>query len=67
MGKGRLLVCSMDLERDLNHRPAARQLLQSLYAYMSSQAFPSRVYTGAGRAGKVVPLGVEQIDEARRE
>ncbi len=36
---GRLLVVSMDLERDLHERPVARQLRRSLLDYMSSEAF----------------------------
>jgi len=39
VGKGRLLFCSMDLTDKLNQRPAARQLLASLYAYLDSDKF----------------------------
>lgn len=39
VGEGRLLVCSFDLESDLDKRPAARQLLHSLLAYMHGDAF----------------------------
>ena len=39
VGSGRLLVCSLDLQRNLEQRPAACQLLRSLYAYMSSADF----------------------------
>lgn len=42
VGKGRLVVCSIDLSSHLDTRPAARQLLHSLYAYMDSDAFEPR-------------------------
>ena len=38
-GGGRLLVCAIDLEADLDNRPVARQLRHSLLAYMVSEAF----------------------------
>ncbi|WP_222930294.1 sugar-binding domain-containing protein [Larkinella punicea] len=39
IGKGKLLVCSIDLESDLAKRPAARQLKYSLLNYMNSGQF----------------------------
>jgi hypothetical protein len=39
VGAGRLLVCSMDLTKDLEHRPAAAQMLRSLLAYAAAPAF----------------------------
>ncbi len=39
VGRGSLLVCSLDLSKDLEKRPAARQLLDSLKAYASGDAF----------------------------
>ncbi len=39
VGKGRLLVCAIDLDTDLSHRPAARALKQSLFNYVSSSSF----------------------------
>jgi hypothetical protein len=39
VGKGKLLVCAMDLETDLEKRPAAKQLLQSLQNYASGDKF----------------------------
>jgi len=39
VGKGRLMICSLDLESDLSKRPAARQMLASLLSYMSSDRF----------------------------
>ena len=38
-GKGRLLVCGIDLPGLAGKQPAARQLFESLYAYASSEAF----------------------------
>jgi hypothetical protein len=39
VGPGRLLVCAIDLAGPLEHRPAARQLRSSLYAYAGSEKF----------------------------
>ncbi|UCG58051.1 MAG: discoidin domain-containing protein [Phycisphaerales bacterium] len=39
---GSLLVCSIDLLGNLNNRPVARQMLHSLFRYMSSPAFSPR-------------------------
>lgn len=39
VGAGRLLACSMDLETDLDQRPAARQLRRSLLNYMAANSF----------------------------
>ena len=39
VGKGRLLFSSMDLKNSLNTRPAAKQLLASLYGYLASEQF----------------------------
>lgn len=38
-GRGRLLICSLDISQDLNHRIAARQLRRSILSYMESDAF----------------------------
>ena len=39
VGKGKLMVCSADLQSNLNERPAARQLFFSLTKYMLSDKF----------------------------
>jgi hypothetical protein len=39
VGKGKLLVCSIDLEEDLASRPVARQLRHSLLQYVASDNF----------------------------
>ncbi|NQU49902.1 MAG: NPCBM/NEW2 domain-containing protein [Planctomycetes bacterium] len=39
VGKGQLLVSSMDLSTDLASRPVARQMRQSLLKYVSSETF----------------------------
>ena len=36
---GRLMICSMDLSSDLDHRPVARQMRASILNYMASEAF----------------------------
>jgi hypothetical protein len=43
VGKGQLLICTIDLPKLAAKEPAARQLLKSLYDYVGSDAFqPSR-------------------------
>lgn len=39
VGQGALLVCTLDLNRELDHRPAARQLRRSLMDYAASPDF----------------------------
>lgn len=39
VGKGRLLMASIDFDKDREHRPAAQQLLRSLKEYAASAAF----------------------------
>jgi Glycosyl hydrolases family 2, sugar binding domain/Glycosyl hydrolases family 2 len=43
VGSGKLMICSIDLQNDLQHRPAARQMVRSLLAYMRSNAFAPQV------------------------
>ncbi|MCK5462573.1 MAG: beta-galactosidase, partial [Bacteroidales bacterium] len=38
-GKGKLLVCSIDLQESLDKRPVSRQLLYAVLQYMNSPAF----------------------------
>lgn len=40
--RGRLMMTTMDLQSDLEHRHAARQMLYSLLSYMNSSAFQPR-------------------------
>ena len=39
IGKGKLMVCSIDLEHNMEDRPAARQFMYSLIHYMQSDEF----------------------------
>lgn len=39
VGKGKLLVCSIDLKNDLDQNPVARQMLHSLLTYMGGAEF----------------------------
>ncbi len=43
VGTGKLLVCSADLSKDLDQRPAARQLRESLLSYMAGKSFNPNV------------------------
>jgi len=42
VSRGKLLVCSIDLRSDLNKRPVAGQMLNSLLKYMESDRFEPR-------------------------
>ncbi|WP_068500982.1 sugar-binding domain-containing protein [Paenibacillus kribbensis] len=39
IGKGKLIICGIDIEDDLDSRPVATQLRRSLLGYMSSDSF----------------------------
>ncbi len=39
VGNGNLMVCSLDIENNLEERPVARQLKYSMEKYMASNAF----------------------------
>jgi hypothetical protein len=41
--QGKLVVCSIDLVKDLGQRPVARQLRQSLLQYMASPQFAPKI------------------------
>ncbi len=43
VGKGKLLMTSIDLQHDLDHRPVARQMLYSLEKYVNSDRFDPKV------------------------
>ena len=49
VGKGRLLVCSIDLKRDLDANPVARQMLHSLLDYMAGSKFKPAVALTPGQ------------------
>jgi hypothetical protein len=42
VGKGKIVVCSADLQKDIDDRPVAKQLLYSLTNYMNSDKFSPR-------------------------
>ena len=62
VGAGKLLVCSADLERDLDKRPAARQLRASLLHYMAGKDFQPKVEVSRERPA--APAGAGQSFEA---
>ena len=43
VGKGKLFVLNVDLQKDLDQRPATRQLLRSVQHYVASEAFRPEV------------------------
>lgn len=56
---GKLLVCSADLETDLENRPVARQLLYSLLGYMKSDAFTPCSKLSVGEIATVIAVAEE--------
>ena len=49
VASGKLLVCSIDLQHDLEANPVARQMLHSLLAYMAGPRFKPSVLVTAGQ------------------
>jgi hypothetical protein len=57
MGAGKLLVCSIDLRRDLEQNPVARQMFHSLLRYMTSPDFkPGVTLSPAEVRSLITPL-----------
>jgi hypothetical protein len=56
VGAGRLVVCSLDLESDLDRRPAARQLRHSLLDYMHGTGFQPTAALDAAVVEKLLTL-----------
>jgi hypothetical protein len=64
VGKGRLLVSSIELQQDLPQRPVARQLRHSLLHYMAGDAFQPEVEVGLDALQPLVHEGLRnQTDE----
>jgi hypothetical protein len=61
VGTGRLFVSSLDLVTDLEHRPVARQLLTSLYAYLGSADFKPAAELDAATLDKVLAPPIEGL------
>jgi hypothetical protein len=54
VGKGRLLVCTADLYKELDRRPAARQLRTSLLDYMAGKNFNPQVNVSPERLSSLL-------------
>jgi len=54
VGSGKLLVCALDLDTDLQKRPAARQLRQSLLHYAAGPQFDPRQELGIELLQKIL-------------
>lgn len=63
VGAGKLVVCTLDLESNLDQRPAARQLRDSLRAYLGSPEFEPHVdiTTDSVRALFREPTAMERL------
>lgn len=53
VGRGRLLMTTMDLRSDLRHRVVARQMLYSILSYMKSDDFQPRDRVDAARVAEL--------------
>ena len=56
VGRGKLLVCSADLAKDLETLPAARQLRASLLGYMAGKSFSPKVAVGKDALARLLDL-----------
>jgi hypothetical protein len=56
VGRGKLLVCSADLSKDLEKRPAARQLRESLVSYMAGKRFNPKVEVSKAELARLLEL-----------
>ncbi len=54
VGSGKLLVCSADLTKDLEMRPAARQLRESLLRYVAGTRFDPKVQVGKDNLARLL-------------
>jgi hypothetical protein len=55
VGAGRLLVCTIDLEKNLDQRPAARQLRKSLLDYTAGNQFQPQIKLTPDQASALWP------------
>ena len=63
VGKGKLLVCTLDILKNLDKRPVARQLNKSIVAYMVSDAFDPK--ENSLLANKILEISKERNIEYR--
>ena len=54
VGKGKVLICTLDLHDDIENRPVARQLKYSMVAYAGSDAFNPTIFLDLD---KHIPVG----------
>jgi hypothetical protein len=69
MGTGKLLVCSIDLNKDQQHNPVARQMRHSLLDYMAGPKFKPTVKLAPAEVQKLM-VGAparSQHDASKRE
>jgi len=67
LGKGRLLVTSLDLSSDLASRHASRQLRYSLLDYVASDLFNPSVMITAEDMDRLIAFHQKQPEEETRE
>jgi hypothetical protein len=66
VGKGKLMVCSIDLEDELDLDPVRRQFRQSVLQYMGSRRFAPRTELSAEQVrGLITPLAEVKLPAVR--
>ncbi len=66
LGKGKLMVCSIDLENELDLDPVRRQFRHSVLQYMSSGRFAPRTEVSAEQVrGLITPLAEVKLPEVQ--
>lgn len=63
MGKGKVVITSMNLEDNLEHRPSARQFRSSLAEYMNSPYFTPECVISAEHIYALMKVGNTERDE----
>ena len=61
VGKGKIVVCSIDLDSNLDTRPVARQLRYSITKYMQSTAFKPTCTVEAGTIKELLLKASERV------
>jgi len=54
VGKGKLLLCTMDLQNDLENRPVATQLKYSLIRYIQGDQFKPAINLSESALRKII-------------
>ena len=67
VGKGRLMMTTMDLKNDLNNRLVARQMRKSILDYMNSDRFQPKYEVDAARVSELFTKVAPPVDMFTKE